>query len=271
MPSSSTRSAANMPKASPSASRWTPTPRCGSSPKNGSKLRVRAFCSDAFSSCEPLPKAGRSPDGVRRFALLISRSAIQFRQFSSGLQDHVDPSLEFVLQLWDIHLVGDTVRIANPLHIALLHHFLETSYHRHSRQFERSGNRACADRRAHEGPKKHIDPNGSYGAAIAVGSEFGAVVVTYAADQTDIQPAEQESLACKLDPRRWPNFIDKDKGEILRVEIGKRLVSAHATNHGTYPSSSTGYPIIERALLSNSPFTTWRASESVNLAVVSTA
>jgi hypothetical protein len=60
-----------------------------------------------------------------------ARSA-HFGQLFRSLSDHVYPSLQLLLQVGDIHLVRDAIGVADALHIAVLHHFLQTPQNRYA-------------------------------------------------------------------------------------------------------------------------------------------
>ena len=62
-----------------------------------------------------------------------ARSA-HFRQPLRSLHNHVYSPLQFPLQVGNVHLVRDAIRVADTLHVAVLHQFIETPHYRNGRQ-----------------------------------------------------------------------------------------------------------------------------------------
>jgi hypothetical protein len=53
-----------------------------------------------------------------------------FGQFLCRIRNHFYSSLEFDLQIGDVHLIGHAISIADAFHIAALRQLLQTSQHR---------------------------------------------------------------------------------------------------------------------------------------------
>jgi hypothetical protein len=79
--------------------------------------------------------------------------------------------LQFLLQFRDIHLVRDAIRVADALHIAVLHQFFQTPHYGYARQLQHVGDLACANGRAHDGSQEDVDADGSVGQAVTVGPD----------------------------------------------------------------------------------------------------
>ena len=75
---------------------------------------------------------------------LSSRTA-HFRQSLRSLCDHVYSTLQFLLQVGDIHLVRDAMGVADAFHIAVLDQFFQTAHCGYARQLQRVRDLTCAN------------------------------------------------------------------------------------------------------------------------------
>jgi hypothetical protein len=89
-----------------------------------------------------------------------------FRQPLRGLCDHIYSSLQFLLQVRDIHLVRDAIRVADALHIAVLNQFIETPHYGYAWQLQDVRDLTCANGRAHDGTQEDVNADGSIGQAV---------------------------------------------------------------------------------------------------------
>jgi hypothetical protein len=119
----------------------------------------------------------RQPVESRESTRAYRARSANFGQPFRSLSDHVYPSLQFLLQVGDVHLVRDAIGVADAFHVAVLHHFLQTPQHGHARQLEGVGDLACANGRTHDGAQEDIDADGSVGQAVAMSRKFRAIVI----------------------------------------------------------------------------------------------
>ena len=103
-------------------------------------------------------------------------------------------------QFGDVHLVRDAIRVADALHITVLHHFLQASQHRNARQLQRVCDLTCANGRAHDGSQEDVDADGSVGQAGAVGRTLRVVVVAYGGSPASIRASVNNDVSSRAQP-----------------------------------------------------------------------
>ena len=123
-------------------------------------------------------------------------SPTHFGQSFRSLRDHVYSPLQFLLKVGDVHLVRDAIGVADALHIAVLHHFLQTPQHRYAWQLQNVRDLTCANGRAHDRAQEDVDAYGSVVQAVTVGRKLGAVVVRYGPHQAQVEATDEKPLAC---------------------------------------------------------------------------
>ena len=65
-------------------------------------------------------------DSLCKIAAGLPSPSAQLSQSLRRLRDHVYSPLQFLLQVGDVHLVRDAIGVTDALHIAVLHHILQT-------------------------------------------------------------------------------------------------------------------------------------------------
>ena len=172
----------------------------------------------------------------------------QLRQLACRLGDHVDAALQPLLQIRNVHLVGDAIGVADALDVAVLHHFLQAAQHRGARQVQRVRDRAGGNGRAHERAQEHIDADGAEAGAVAMGGKRRSVIVADAADEAEIEAAHQHALARQRDARRRADIVDQHElgAEVAPGARGdvvvwrRRCVLLVGTGHGRPPILARG-------------------------------